>query len=380
MNFPGKPVILAVDDDPIILNVVLSTLKTDYKIIPLASAKAALKYLEDNLVDLILLDCFMPDMTGFEMFERLLKDERLKEIPVIFLTGATDENGEAMALQSGAADYINKPIRAQALLTRISVQLELLSHRKNLENLVKEKTRLLNEALNLLNAREDVTLNLLARVTELRDCDTGTHIERTTEFVKIIVDELLRNPSDDYILSAEEAEDIIKSAKLHDLGKIAIPDDILLKPGKLTPEEFEVIKTHTEEGKKLLSTTIDGIKTYKLLNISDEESERIIHADNFLKTAREITYSHHEKWSGEGYPLGLKGKEIPLSARIIALADVYDALTSKRPYKAAFTHEKSSSIIDSDSGKHFDPHLVDIFKKHNEAFKNVARSEVLISN
>jgi putative two-component system response regulator len=376
MKFPVKPVILAVDDDPIILNVVLSTLKADYKIIPLASAKAALKFLEDNIVDLILLDCFMPEMTGFEMFDLLLKDERLKEIPVIFLTGATDENGEAMALQSGAADYITKPIRAQALLTRISVQLELLHHRRNLENLVLEKTRLLNDALNLLNAREDVTLNLLARVTELRDCDTGAHIERTTEFVKIIVEDLIKNPHDDYILSPEEAEDIVKSAKLHDLGKIAIPDDILLKPGKLTPEEFEIIKTHTEEGKNLLSTTIDEVKTYRIQNISDEESERLIHSDNFLKTARDITYSHHEKWSGEGYPQGLRGKDIPLSARIIALADVYDALTSKRPYKAPFTHEESASIINKDSGRHFDPHLVNIFKKHNAEFKNIADNEI----
>ncbi|MCL2697958.1 MAG: response regulator [Oscillospiraceae bacterium] len=377
MIFSKKPVILAVDDDPIILNIVLSTLKADYKVIPLTSVKAALKYLENNFVDLILLDCIMPEMTGFEMFELLLKDERLKDIPVIFLTGSTDESGEAAALQSGAADYIAKPIRAQALLTRISLQLELVQHRKHLEKLVNDKTRLLNEALNLLNAREDVTLNLLARVTELRDCDTGAHIERTTEFVKIIVDDLLRNPSDDYILTAEEAEDIIKSAKLHDLGKIAIPDDILLKPGKLTPEEFEIIKKHTEEGKNLLSHTIDGVKSYKIQNISDEESERIIRSDNFLKTARDITYSHHEKWSGEGYPQGLKGKEIPLSARIVALADVYDALTSQRPYKSAYSHHESASIITGDRGKHFDPHLVDVFERHINKFENITTCAVL---
>jgi putative two-component system response regulator len=313
----------------------------------------------------------MPEMTGFEMLEQVLADERLKDIPIIFLTGATDEVGEAAALQTGAADYITKPIRSQALLTRIKVQLELLQYRKHLEKAVQDKTHLLNEALNLLKVREDVTLNLLARVTELRDCDTGAHIERTTEFVKIIVEDLLENPSDDYILSIEEAEDIIKSAKLHDLGKIAIPDDILLKPGKLSPEEFEIIKKHTEEGKNLLSHTIDITKTYKICNISDDESDRIVHSDNFLKTARDITYSHHEKWSGEGYPLGLKGNEIPLSARIIAIADVYDALTSQRPYKEPFSHDDSAKIISNDSGKHFDPHLVKIFNKHRKAFEKI---------
>ncbi|MDR2532727.1 MAG: response regulator [Oscillospiraceae bacterium] len=380
MNKYNKPVILAVDDDPIILNTVLSILRNDYKIIPLTSAKSALKYLESNTADLILLDCVMPEMTGFVMFEHVLEDEKLRKIPVIFLTSASDGDNEAKALRAGAADYITKPIHSQALHTRIGNQLELLHHRKHLEKSIADKTRMLNEALNLLKTREDVTLNLLARVTELRDCDTGAHIERTTEFVKIIVRHLLQNPENGYILTPEQAEDIVKSAKLHDLGKIAIPDNVLLKQGKLTPEEFDVIKKHTEEGERLLSHTIDGAKSFQTQELSEEESVRIIYADNFLKTARDITYSHHEKWSGEGYPLGLKGAEIPLSARIIALADVYDALTSERPYKNAFSHEESASIIENDSGKHFDPHLVKIFNKYEKDFENITNNPEFTNN
>jgi putative two-component system response regulator len=368
MKYLEKPVILAIDDDPLVLNTVLSTLKGEYTVVPFPSAETALNYLKTKTADLILLDCHMPVMSGFQMLEILLGDENLKEIPVIFLTGSIDGDGEAAALQLGAVDYINKPIRPQVLQTRISVQLELVNHRKNLEKMVEEKTRGLNEALVLLKSREDITLNLLARVTEMRDSETGSHIERTTEFVRIIVEDLLANPIDGYELTPEQADDIIKSAKLHDLGKIAISDSILLKPGKLSPEEFDLIKTHTEAGERLLSDTMSSMSTAEARCITDEQGKHIMDNDNFLRTARDITYGHHEKWNGCGYPQGIKGDSIPLSARIVAIADVYDALTSERPYKKPFSHDESSQIITSDSGKHFDPHLVDIFMKHKDKF------------
>jgi putative two-component system response regulator len=284
-----------------------------------------------------------------------------------------DGDGEASALLMGAVDYITKPIRPQVLTTRICLQLELINHRKHLEQLVTEKTKGLSEALDLLRLREDVTLNLLARVTELRDSDTGTHIERTTEFVRLIVTDLLENPVDGYEVTKEQATDIIKSAQLHDLGKIAVPDSILLKPDKLTPEEFDIIKTHTSEGKKLLSDTVESMKTAETRHIKDDEGNRIIKLDSFLATARDITYSHHEKWNGNGYPQGLSGADIPLAARIVALSDVYDALTSARPYKEAFSHEKSASIIYEDSGKHFDPYLVEVFKRHEKEFEEISK-------
>jgi len=378
MNTSEKPTILAVDDDPIILNTVLSTLRLDYNVVPFPNANAALKYLESKHTDLILLDYNMPGMSGFDMLDYILANERLKEIPVIFLTGAVDGEGESAALQMGAVDYITKPIRPRALLTRISVQLELYNHRKNLEKLVEAKTRWLNEAYNLLRLREEVTLNLLARVTEMRDSETGCHIERTTEYVKVIVKDILRNPAEGYELTADDAEDIIKSAKLHDLGKIAIPDSILLKPGKLTSEEFEIIKSHTTHGERLLADTMESLHSSSDSCGGavqyDGEEEHPIYNDNFLKTAREIAYGHHEKWNGSGYPQCLKESEIPLSARIVAIADVYDALTSERPYKRAFSHEESTQIIVSDSGKHFDPRLVEIFQKHGNRFERIAHT------
>jgi putative two-component system response regulator len=366
MTLAEKITILAVDDDPVILNTVLSVLRSEYSVVPLSSAKTALKYLETKTADLILLDYYMPEMSGIKMLEIMLADEKLKDIPVIFLTGSMDGEGEAVTLQMGALDYITKPIRPQVLLTRISNQLELLNHRKHLEELVAAKTRELNHALNLLKLREAVTLNLLARVTEMRDCETGAHIQRTTDFVKIIVDELLQNPIPGYILTPAEAEDIIDSAKLHDLGKIAVSDTILLKTDKLTTEEFEIIKTHPEAGQKLLTQAIEGISC----SAPGEQGE-LNCDDNFMETARDIAYGHHEKWNGKGYPQGLQGDDIPLSARIVAIADVYDALTSARPYKRAFSHEESAEIITGESGQHFDPTLVEIFKKYETQFKNV---------
>jgi response regulator RpfG family c-di-GMP phosphodiesterase len=195
---------------------------------------------------------------------------------------------------------------------------------------------------------------MLARATDMRDHDTGGHIERTTEYVRIIVEDILKNPSDSYHLGQAEAEDIIRSSKLHDLGKIAIPDNVLLKPGKLTDEEFKVIKEHTTNGQQFLEYFISEME------------------DSFLQTARDIAHFHHERWDGKGYPGILQGPDIPLSARIVAIADVYDALVSSRPYKSPLTHEKSIEIIGESGGTHFDPYLVDVFKHHAEEIRSVS--------
>ncbi len=342
----AKPVILAVDDDTVILNTVISTLKGDYSVRPFTSGELALKFLANQKATLILLDCHMPGISGFEVLRRLQADAKTRDIPVIFLTGSTEGDSEVEALEMGAVDYIHKPVKPSALQTRVRLQLELQSHRRHLEAMVAEKTRHLNAAYNKLKIREDITLGLLARVTDLRDSDTGEHIERTTGLVRIIVADLLANPHPGYELTPFEADDIIKSAKLHDLGKIATPDHILLKPSRLSSDEFDTIKKHPAVGEKLLTDFIRQME------------------DSFLNTARDITYSHHERWDGAGYPQGIKGTEIPLSARIVAIADVYDALTSERPYKAAFSHEKSVSIIISEAGSHFDPYLVQVFERH----------------
>ncbi|MDR0974825.1 MAG: response regulator [Ruminococcus sp.] len=352
------PIVLIVDDDPVQLNTVVTILQKSYKCIPTTSGATALKYLEAHTADICLLDYNMPDLTGIQVLKRMQEQEHTASIPVIFLTGVDDIEGEVTALRMGAVDYIVKPIRPAVLLTRVKNQLELAEHRRDLEYLIAERTEDLWRANERLKKREDSTLNLLARITDMRDEDTGGHILRTTGYTRIIVTHLRedRNPPAGYELSEEEAQSIIKCAQLHDLGKIAIPDSILLKPAKLTPEEFEVIKKHPVYGERFFAA----------FQKSDSE-------DPFLETAREITYSHHEKWNGTGYPLGLSGMDIPLSGRIVAIADVYDALVSERPYKKPFPHEKAAEIIISDSGKHFDPHLVEIFTAHQDEFIAVSK-------
>lgn len=349
-----KPVIMVIDDDPTILNSLVSVLRDEYGVRPFTSGRMALDYLARKRPDLILLDYRMPDMTGFEVLKALQDNPQTREIPVIFLTGSIDSESEADALQHGAVDYIAKPIRARLLHTRVRLQLELQKHRKNLEALVEERTRSLNAAYDKLAVREEVTLNMLAKATDLRDHDTGGHIERTTEFVRVIVEDILKNPCPGYDLSRTEANDMIRSSKLHDLGKIAMPDHVLLKPARLTPEEFEIIKKHPVSGEQFLSDFIREMD------------------DSFLTMARDIAYAHHEKWDGTGYPQGLKGEDIPLSGRIAAIADVYDALTSTRPYKKPIPHEESVKIIMDGGGTQFDPYLTQVFARHAGEFRQIA--------
>lgn len=346
-----KPIILAVDDQPAILHTVALELRENFQVRPFTSGQTALKYLESQTADLILLDYDMPGMNGCEILEALRTDKKLSAVPIIFLTGSEDGQKEVEVLEMGASDYIRKPIKARVLQTRVRMQIELARYRNHMEALVEERTEQLRQANEKLKIREEITLNLLAEATDLRDHDTGGHILRTTEMVRIIVEELMRNPTEGYTFSSGEAEDIIKSAKLHDLGKIAVPDSILLKPGKLDKDEFSVIKCHPSHGSGLLDKYI--------LRMGE---------DSFLDTARSIALCHHEKWDGSGYPCGLKGDEIPLCARITAIADVYDALISARPYKDPFPPDKAAEIIKEESGTHFDPYLVEIFYRLKHKF------------
>jgi len=328
-------------------------LKEEYSVRPFTSGKIALAFLEEHRADLILLDRQMPDMSGVEVLKELQRNPATSDIPTIILTSAADSESEVEALDFGALDYITKPIRRRALLMRVRLQLELQRHRKELETLVEERTHNLRLAYEELKEREEITLSMLARATDLRDHDTGDHIERTTEFTRIMVEHIYANPEGSYRFTRTAADDIIRSTKLHDIGKIALPDHILLKPGKLTYEEFEIVKKHTEYAEAFLSDFIKG---------SD---------DLFLTAAREISYAHHEKWNGSGYPLALSGEDIPLSARVVAIADVYDALTSSRPYKIPLSHEEASKIIRESSGSHFDPYLIAIFERYHDRFRDI---------
>ena len=350
-----RKMILTIDDDPIILNQIISILKDEYVIRPFTSGEAALKYLESYPVDLILLDCNMPGgMSGFEVLDKLQEKPEYKSIPVIFLTGSIDSDDEIMALDSGAMDYLLKPIKDQSLAKRVSLQIELQEYRNELEMLVAERTEELYKANIKLLEREKITLDLLAKASDMRDHDTGEHIERTTNYVRVIAEELVEHPREGYTLTKAQAADIVEAAKLHDIGKVAMPDNVLLKPGRLTEEEFEIIKTHPVHGARLLDAAVEKLGD-----------------DNLLREARNIAYAHHEKWNGTGYPRKLSGADIPLSARIAAIADVFDALTSTRPYKKAFANKDAFQILYGDAGTHFDPYLIDVVKKYETDFANI---------
>jgi len=337
--------IMVVDDTPANLRLLQDALQAKgYQVLALPSGTMALSAAAKRQPDLILLDINMPQMNGFEVCERLKADEALKEIPVLFISALSEVTNKVKAFSVGGVDYVSKPFQFEEVYARVEthlrlrrLQLELEKHSLHLEELVQEKVREISDS-------QLATIVALAKLAESRDDETGQHIERTATFCRVLAKRLRDNPS--YAGSIDDTwiETIYHAAPLHDIGKVGIPDNILLKPGKLTSEEFEIMKTHTLIGAKTLQTARNNYPR-----------------NTFLNMGVAIARSHHEKWNGSGYPDGLSGENIPLSARIMAVADVYDALRSKRPYKDAFTHEESCSIIRGGSGQHFDPAIVDAF-------------------
>jgi putative two-component system response regulator len=356
---PEKPTILVVDDTPDNLTLMSSLLKDLYKVKVANSGEKALKIAEaEAQPDLILLDIMMPGMDGYEVCETLKANPRTREIPVIFLTAKSEVADEKRGLEMGAVDYITKPISPPIVLARVQTQLQLKASAdflrdKNvfLEAEVQRRTR-------EVQAIQDVTILSMASLAETRDNETGNHIRRTQQYIKLLAEYLLNNGNPrftDY-LSGNTIQILFKSAPLHDIGKVGIPDRILLKPGRFTPEEFEIMKTHTTLGR-------DSI----------ERAEHELGVDvEFLRLAKEIAYSHQEKWDGSGYPQGLAGDAIPISARLMAVADVYDALVSRRVYKDAMPHDRAVAIIQEGKGSHFDPDMVDAFLVLHEQFKFIA--------
>ena len=341
--------ILVVDDNPTNLRFLQEILKDDYKIYASPSGERALAFLEKKIPDLILLDIEMPGIDGYEMIGRLKNDSRWVDIPVIFLTAQEGRDKELQAFSMGAVDYILKPISYGVVLSRVRLHMELEMYKKRLEEMVELKT------IELLHTQDSI-LDMLSNLTAYRDNETGAHIKRTTIYVELIAKHLLSINHPGYVISREYAENMTRSSKLHDIGKIGVPDNILLKPGRLTPEEFEIIKQHTVLGAQILDDAIADLST----------------TSPFLYVGREIVLGHHERWDGSGYPQQQKGTEIPLSARVMAIADVYDALISKRPYKKAFTHEEAMEVILQSSGTHFDPHLMELCAPIFDGFAGIA--------
>ncbi|EKP0309334.1 two-component system response regulator [Aeromonas veronii] len=352
------PIVLVVDDTPDNLSLMSDLLRGRYRVkLANGGAKALQIAQSDSPPDLILLDIMMPEMDGYEVCQRLKADARTRDIPVIFLTAKAQVEDERLGLSLGAVDYITKPISPPIVLARVETHLNL----KRAADFLRDKNSYLEHEVQRrtqeITAIQDVTILAMASLAETRDPETGNHIRRTQHYVKALALQLRQDPR-----YSEQVDDafidlLFKSAPLHDIGKVGIPDRILLKPGRFTPEELEIMKAHTTLGYKAIEHAESALGTPVA----------------FLDMAKQIALYHQEKWDGSGYPEGLSGTRIPLPARLMAIADVYDALISRRVYKEGMPHEKAVAIIIDGRGSHFDPDLVDAFFAITGQFQDIAQ-------
>ena len=333
--------IFIVDDSDTNLSMAEDALEKEYRVMTLPSAAKMFALLEKIIPDLILLDVEMPEMDGFEALQALKSNSTFAHIPVIFLTAKTDVDTEVRGFELGVIDFITKPFSAPVLLNRLRTHL-------NIEDIIRERTEKLERLQSSL-------VYILADIVESRDENTGGHIERTSAYMKILIDGMLASGLYADEISKLDLDLLTSSSRLHDVGKIAIPDVILNKPGLLTKEEFETMKTHTKEGEKI----IDKIITRTGCEVS------------FLQDARLFASCHHERWDGSGYPNGLKGTDIPLQGRIMAIVDVYDALVSNRPYKRSLSQDEAVKLIADSADRLFDPSIVSVFVEIKDKFNTV---------
>jgi putative two-component system response regulator len=349
--------VLVVDDMPLNLTLVSDVLRDLYNVRAVTNGPKALQIARsNNPPDLILLDISMPGMDGYEVCRQLKEDAVTKAIPVIFLTAMTDVQAEEKGFALEAVDYIAKPITPATLLARVKTHITL----KASADFLRDKATFLEQEVlrrtDEMRAIQDITILMLASLAETRDNETGNHILRTQHYVRLLAEQLRHHPRFNHFLTSSTIDLLFKSAPLHDIGKVGIPDNILLKPGPLTVEEFEIMKRHTVLGR-------EAIRMAEL---------RLGKSIPFMHFAKEIAYSHQEKWDGSGYPQGLSGDAIPISARLMAVADVYDALISQRVYKPALPHVRAVEIISNGSATHFDPDVVVAFLQVQEGCKSIA--------
>ena len=353
-----KPTILVVDDTPENLTMMSFLLKDRYKVKVANHGQKALRIAaSEPQPDLILLDIMMPEMDGYEVCRQLQQDPQTRNIPIIFLTAKSSVEDEEFGLGLGAVDYITKPISPPVVLARVKTHLSLKasadflrSKSDYLEQEVAKRTR-------EISAVQDVTILAMASLAETRDNETGNHIRRTQHYVKALAEALRQQPKFATVLDDHTIAMLFKSAPLHDIGKVGIPDRILLKPGRYEPEEFAIMQRHPLLGLQAIEHAEQSLGT----------------SVDFLRVAKEIAYGHHQKWDGSGYPQGLVGEAIPLSARLMALADVYDALISRRVYKEGMPHQQAAGIIGQGRGSHFDPDVVDAFFQIEQTFVAIAQ-------
>jgi len=366
-----KADIVMLDDQAENLHVLANLLSAEFRVHPFSDSAQFSRYIEQGKpVDLILLDIMMPGRDGYDICRWLREKRHLEHVPIIFLTALTSVADESKGLALGADDYIGKPFSPPIALHRVRHHVRLgrllrivADQNDHLDQKVHERTAELEQANAELRAKseevykvQDATIIAFSSLAESRDNETGMHLRRTQNYMRALAVATRDHPRFGGMPDDDTIELLYKSAPLHDIGKVGIPDSILLKPGKLTPEEFDVMKMHSIFGR-------DAIISAEL-SLGQENS--------FLKLAREIAYGHHEKWDGSGYPQGLAGEAIPLAARIMAIADVYDALISKRIYKAAMPHDKAVEIIREGPGTHFDPDICDCFLRVADNFREIA--------
>jgi len=354
----AKPVVLVVDDVPDNLTLASALLKDLYKVQVATNGEKALAIVAASPPDIILLDVMMPIMDGYEICRRLKRQPELADIPVIFLTAKGEVEDEEKGFKCGAVDYIVKPLTPSLLLSRVKTHLTL----RQAQNCLKDRNSYLEaevaRRIEEVTVLQEVAITAMTSLAESRDNETSAHVQRTAEYVRELAMYLRNDANFAEALSLENIYLIVKSAPLHDIGKMGIPAMILWKPGKLTHEEFELVKMHPLMGKNSIIRAEALIKK----------------PESFLRFAKEMVYSHHEKWDGGGYPEGLSGEQIPISARLMAIADVYDALISRRVYKNALPHANAVDIIQSEAGKHFDPALVAAFTVLNHRFKEISEA------
>jgi putative two-component system response regulator len=329
-------------------------MKEQYEVYPVPSGERLFQLMEKVMPNLILLDINMPDMDGYETMKQLKRDKRYSSIPVIFLTAESGSESELHGLSLGAVDYVSKPFLTPLLMKRINNHILISEQRKKLQYYNNNLKREVDKKASQLVGLRDSMLVAVIDMIEFRDMATGGHIDRTQRYLSLLVEETARRGIYSETTDEWDTERLIASAPLHDVGKIAISDAIMNKPGKLTPDEFEIMKKHVDYGVDMIRRIEESSQDY-----------------SFLRYARLVAGTHHERWDGTGYPFGIAGSNIPLEGRLMAIADVYDALISERPYKKAYSTDKAKEIINEDCGTFFDPLLVDIFNDVSDGFVEI---------
>jgi len=348
--------IFVVDDNDTNLSMAKEALKEQYRVMTLPSASKMFTLLEKITPDLILLDIEMPEMDGFEALKQLKGNPEQADIPVIFLTSMTDAPVEVSGFQLGVVDFITKPFSAPVLLNRIKTHLDIDEIIRERTAQLSQKTEQLQQKTAQLQTLQNSIVFVISDMVENRDEGTGGHVERTTTYISLLADAMIAQDVYADELRALDLDMFVSSARLHDVGKVSISDVILNKPAKLTDEEFSIMKSHSAEGERIIDQMISRTE--------DEE---------FLKHAKLFAGYHHERWDGRGYPQGLAGTDIPIQGRIMAIADVYDALVSERPYKKPFTADESVEIIMQGAGTQFDPKVAEVFYSIRDRFEAVLK-------